>query len=169
MARLGCCICGGEMRNTVTPSENRLNVFYREEGLDAIRDNEDIALWDFYTGWDEKNACDNSFQKRSEPVEYWFCSECKSVHEVQRVASGRIIRSYKYIKSFNEDILIVDGLKELLVLKDIEMDELLSEDRILLRDYITIEKDIRYFINAAETKGYIVKDNKNIVGEYFKE
>lgn len=67
MARLGCR-CGAEMTNTIVPSRNEINVFYESEAEEAIQMNPEIQLWDFYTGWDERNNCGNSFQNRVEPV-----------------------------------------------------------------------------------------------------
>ena len=76
MARLGC-YCGSDMTNTEGPSPHRLNVFLKSEVDEVLSYNPDIPLWDFYTGWDELAECWNSFQKRSEPVEYWYCTECR--------------------------------------------------------------------------------------------
>ena len=56
MARLGCK-CGAEMTNTVAPSKHEINVFYMTEAESAIQMNPEIRLWDFYSGWDEKNNC----------------------------------------------------------------------------------------------------------------
>ena len=75
MARLGCH-CGAD---TDGPSPHRLNVFLKSEVDKALSYNPDIPLWDFYTGWDELAECRNSFQNRSEPVEYWYCTECKRI------------------------------------------------------------------------------------------
>ena len=80
MARLGCH-CGADMTNTDGPSPHRLNVFLKSEVDKALSYNPDIPLWDFYTGWDELAECRNSFQNRSEPVEYWYCTECKRIYE----------------------------------------------------------------------------------------
>lgn len=76
MTRLGCR-CGAGMTNTVCPSSHQLNVFLKSEIEEALSYNPDIPLWDLYTGWDELAECENSFQNRTEPVEYWYCTECK--------------------------------------------------------------------------------------------
>ena len=60
MARLGCK-CGAEMTNTEAPSKHEINVFYMTEAESAIQMNPEIRLWDFYSGWDEKNNCPVSF------------------------------------------------------------------------------------------------------------
>ena len=94
MARLGCH-CGADMTNTDGPSPHRLNV----------------------TGWDELAECRNSFQNRSEPVEYWYCTECKRIYEVQAVSCGRILRNFKYVSEPTEKCNL-DGFEELFILWD---------------------------------------------------
>ena len=166
MARLGC-YCGAEMTNTVAPSKNILKIFYYSEAEDAIRENPTIRLWDFYTGWDEKNECNNSFMKRIEPVEYWKCSACKRVYEVQAQSCGQILRAYKPQEKFETESVNISNLKELLVLKDVEMDELLSEDaRMTLDEYLKKRKPFRYFISEDEETAFMVSGDNEIVGAY---
>ena len=154
MARLGC-VCGAEMTNTFSPSKHVLNIYYYEEVERALEENPKIRLWDFYTGWDEKKSCDNSFQNRPEPVEYWRCSECGRIHEVQAVSCGKKLRTY--VPALEEicEKLSPASLKEILPLTDIRMDEFLETDsELLLRDYVAASRDTRYFINEAETDVY---------------
>ena len=166
MARLGC-FCGAEMSNTVTPSKNILRVFYYSEAADAIRDNPLIRLWDFYTGWDEKNERNNSFMKRIEPVEYWRCSSCKRVYEVQAQSCGHILRAYEPQKSFDSEHVQLSNLKELIVLNDIEMDDVLSKDaRKTLRDFLNEEKPLRYLISEDENTVYVLNGDNQIVDTY---
>lgn len=73
MARLAC-YCGADMTDTEGPSPHLLNMFLKSEIDNALLYNPDICLWDLYTGWDELTESDNSFQNRSEPVEYWYCN-----------------------------------------------------------------------------------------------
>jgi hypothetical protein len=165
MARLGCK-CGAEMTNTEAPSKHELNVFYKSEAEVAIKGNPEIRLWDFYTGWDEKNNCENSFQNRKEPVEYWFCTECKRVHEVQAVSCGRIVRSFEPLEIGVNQLIDYSTLEELIVLTDFEMDELLStHENMTLSEYIEHEAQARYFITSDEKKVYIVKDGQ-LTGMY---
>lgn len=166
MARLGC-FCGAEMTNTVAPSKNLLKIFYYNEAEDAIRENPTIRLWDFYTGWDEKNECKNSFMKRTEPVEYWKCSVCKRVYEVQAKSCGRILRAYKPQEEFDEDSVRISDLKELLVLEDVEMDDMLSEEEgMTLKEYLNKRKQLRYFISEDEETALMVNGDNQIVGAY---
>ncbi|MCR5507415.1 MAG: hypothetical protein K6F34_01880 [Lachnospiraceae bacterium] len=160
MARLNCK-CGAEMSNTHTPSKHEINVFYKSEAESAIKSNPKIRLWDFYTGWDELNNCHNTFQNRSEPVEYWFCTECKRVYEVQAVSCGRIVRTFVPQKA--EIIRKADysNLKELIVLTDLEMDELLSSnENETLGEYIDQDKPVRYFVTGDEKKVYVINDGQ---------
>ncbi len=166
MARLGC-FCGAEMTNTVAPSENLLKIFYYCEAENAIKDNPGIRLWDFYTGWDEKNRRNNSFMKRIEDVEYWKCPACKRVYEVQAQSCGNIIRAYERNEDCDKGKVSVSGLKELVVLKDVEMDDMLSENEgMTLKDYLRKEKPIRYFSSEDETTVYEVNSDDQIVEVY---
>lgn len=167
MARLGCR-CGAEMTNTEAPSKHELKVFYRSEAEVAIQNNPLIRLWDFYSGWDDKNNCEESFQSRGEPVEYWYCTECKRVHEVQAASCGKILRSYIPQTGDNRDI-DYRSLEELILLTDIEMDELLSTcETMTLKEYINRDTPIKYYITDNETIVYIVK-NGQVSGYYICE
>ena len=160
MARLGCK-CGAEMTNTVAPSKHEINVFYMTEAESAIQMNPEIRLWDFYSGWDEKNNCENSFQNRKEPVEYWFCTECKRVYEVQAISCGKIVRSFAPKKSIDIKEIDYSDLKELIILTDIEMDEVLSvNEKLMLKDYLAQEKPVKYFISQDERQVFVIRDNQ---------
>lgn len=152
MARLGC-YCGACMSNTECPSPHRLNIFLKSEIDAAISYNPDISLWDFYTGWDESAECRNSFQNRPEPVEYWHCTECRRIFEVQAVSCGRIIRGFKPVSFSPDEAGNLDGFEELFVLWDIEMDEYLGIDR----DY-----PLRDYISGVRIKHYISPDCKTV-------
>ena len=166
MARLGC-YCGAGMSNTECPSPHRLNIFLKSEVDAAISYNPDISLWDFYTGWDESAECRNSFQKRFEPVEYWHCTECGRIFEVQAVSCGRIIRGFKPVSFSAEDACNLEGFEELFVLWDIEMDEYLGIDRDdPLRDYIS-GVWIKHYISPDCKTVYIFDATENkITGKY---
>lgn len=166
MARLGCK-CGAEMSNTVTPSNNNLNIFFLKEAQEAIIKNPEIRLWDFYTGWDEKNNCNNSFKSRDEDVEYWFCTECKKIYEVQAISCGKILRIYEPNEKEEVDLSYILSLDELILLWDTEMDEMLStNDKMTLEEYINQEKKLRYYISKDERSIFIVNNNSEIVKIY---
>ena len=168
MARLGCK-CGAEMTNTEAPSKHEINVFYMTEAESAIQMNPEIRLWNFYSGWDEKNNCENSFQNRKEPVEYWFCTECKRVHEVQSISCGKIIRSFVPHEISDNQKLDYSMLEKLIVLTDIEMDELLStNEQLSLSEYINRETPVKYYITKDEKIVYVVK-NGQVVSLYIYE
>ena len=152
MARLGCH-CGADMTNTEGPSPHRLNVFLKSEVDKALSYNPDIPLWDFYTGWDELAECRNSFQNRSEPVEYWYCTECKRIYEVQAVSCGRILRNFKYVSEPTEKCNL-DGFEELFILWDEEMDDFLDlGNDYRLKDYISQLK-VRHYISSDQKTIY---------------
>ena len=166
MARLGC-ICGADMTNTEAPSRNRISVFYLSEADAAIHNNPKIKLWDFYSGWNEKDVRNDTFQLRNEPVEYWYCTYCKRVYEVQAESCGRIIRTYEPIEPKGQDFSDDIGTKELLVLTDIEMDQRLSEEpELLLKDYLDRAREIKYYISADESMVYAVEGKRNIIAMY---
>lgn len=165
MARLGCK-CGAEMSNTMAPSKNNLNVYYICEAKEAIQNNPNIKLWDFYTGWDEINNCKDSFQKRDEDVEYWYCTECKRLYEVQAVSCGKILKTYEPCE--NKDIIMPDilCLDELIFLWDVEMDELLSKnDKMTLTEYLAQTTFPKYYISKDKKTIYVV-DNVGCVRFY---
>lgn len=166
MARIGCR-CGAEMTNSVAPSQNIMNIFYKAEAVSAIQSNSLIRLWDFYTGWDEKNNCNNTFQNRTEPVEYWYCTECKRVYEVQAKSCGSILRVFCRYEAQDCDITKILNLPEIIVLTDIEMDTLLSlNENLLLKDYLCQDKALRYFISGDEKVVYVVNSDKVVVNIY---
>ncbi len=167
MARLGCK-CGADMTNTVSPSQNILNIYYYKEAQEAIRTNPEIRLWDFYSGWDEKNERRNTFQNRNESVEYWYCTECKKIYEVQAVSCGKILRVYEPSDEEKKETLDYSELDEIILLWDVEMDEILSSnEKMTLEQYLNEEKTVRYFISLDETTVYVVK-NSVIVDCYKK-
>ncbi len=161
MARLGCK-CGAEMTNTISPSKNRLNVYSIKEVMDAIKANPQIRLWDFYTGWDENNNCNNSFQDRDEPIEYWYCTNCKRVYEVQAKPCGRITRVYCISEDSHSIETDYSSLTELLVLTDIEMDKILSQnEKKTLQEYLDQRELPKVFISADERTVYVKNENNN--------
>ena len=169
MARLGCK-CGAEMTNTISPSKNILNIFYIKEAMDAIHSNPNIKLWDFYTGWDEKNSCNNSFQNRAESVEYWYCTNCKRVYEVQAKPCGIITKTYHVNEECYSQKPDLSSLKELLVLADIDMDKLLSQNEMLkLQEYLSQKRLLRVFINDDKSTVYVINTNNNNTLVYTRE
>lgn len=172
MARLSCK-CGAEMTNTLSPSPHSLKIFYRKEIETAIQANPDIRVWDLYSGWDEKRGCDNSFQDRSEPVQYWYCEDCKRVYEIQDVSCGKILRDYKpdYDNFENlPEVSEITSYREIIVLTDIEMDLLLSfSEEKKLSDYMGSVGEKRYYISENEEAVYVLRDEKQIVCVYREE
>lgn len=166
MARLGCK-CGAEMSNTVTPSNNILEVFLLKEAKEAIQNNPEIRLWDFYTGWDEKNNCNYSFKRRKEEVEYWYCTECKRIYEVQAISCGKILRIYEPYEKEEVDLSYITSLDELILLWDVEMDERLSaNDMMTLKEFLNQDKELRYYISKEERYVFVVKNKKEIIKVY---
>ena len=165
MARLGCK-CGAEMTNTVAPSEHILNIYYMKEAEDAIRDNPNIRLWDFYTGWDEKNNRKISFKRRKELVEYWYCTECKKIYEVQAISCGKMLRGFEPSKEYPEKESEIS--KELVVLWDVEMDNCLSDENMTLKKYLNKNNNRRYFISEDEVF-VLVKNNQNETIAVYKQ
>ena len=169
MARLGC-VCGEEMSNTDAPSKYRINIFYKKEAKEAILNNPQIRLWDFYSGWDEKNKCNNSFQDRKEPVEYWYCPKCRRVYEVQAKSLGKIIRVFTPQTNQTENFLLNSGMDELIVLSDNKMDEFLSTaESMILADYLKVNQFPIIYISNDEEYVYILNDNQKVSTTYKRE
>lgn len=159
MARLGC-ECGAEMTNTIAPSKNIINIYTFDEVQKAIEDNPDILLWDFYSGWDEIGKCNNSFQYRKEPVEYWYCTSCKMVFEVQAISCGKVLRKYAFHNSDN--YIVTDDINELIILKDVEMDRILNlKPDMLLKEFIDDKRTEKYFISQDESTVYVYEGETN--------
>ena len=115
----------------------------------------------------ENNNCYDSFKKRKEPVEYWYCTECKKIYEVQAVSCGKIMRVYEPC-DVEEKEIDFSSLKELLLLWDVDMDEILSSnEKMTLEQYLKKEKTIEYYISLDERMVYVVK-NSEVVGCYKK-
>ena len=93
MARLGCK-CGHTMGGSECPSPYSLYVYYSQEVETAIAENTDLRLMDFVMNWDELHKCRKEYMKRSEPVEYWYCTECHRVYELQAPSRGHWLRVY---------------------------------------------------------------------------
>jgi hypothetical protein len=142
------------MTDTEGPSPHLLNVFLKSEIEEALSYNPDICLWDLYTGWDELAECSNSFQKRSELVEYWYCTECKRVYEVQAISCGKILRCFKPIPAPAGEYSL-EGFEELFILWDTEMDDIICKDRyFLLKNYIAEPAKVKFFISADQKTTY---------------
>ncbi len=153
MSRLGCR-CGADMTDTEGPSPHLLNVFLKSEIDNALSYNPDIALWDLYTGWDELAECQNSFQNRPEPVEYWYCTECKRIYEVQAISRGGILRCFKPVSDLTEECTL-ENFEELFIFWDKEMDDFLGfGSDYPLKDYLAQVKE----------KHFISPDQKTIYG-----
>jgi hypothetical protein len=170
MARLGC-LCGAEMSNTIAPSTNIISIFYKKEIEKVLEYNPSIRLWDLYTGWDELDNCNKSFQDRVESVEYWYCTQCQRVYEVQAKSCGKILRVYKKnCERCDLNIDVLKGLEELIVLTDLEMDQVLSleEDRTL-KQYLDEEKTQQFFISKDERIVYMYNNKTNNTFVYNQE
>lgn len=169
MARLAC-FCGADMTNTEDPSQHLLNVFLRSEIDKTLSYNPNICLWDLYTGWDELAECDNSYQNRSEPVEYWYCTKCKRIYEVQAISCGKILRCFKPVSDLKEEYSL-DGFEEMFIMWDQEMDDIICKDRnYLLKDYIEKPSLIKNFISHDQKIIYgINMKTKKLLCKYILE
>ncbi len=169
MARLGCK-CGAEMTNTEAPSRHVVSIFYKSEAEVAIDHDPNIRLWDFYSGWDEKNGCNNSFQNRNELVEYWYCTECKRVSEVQAISCGRVLRTFAPDDNNDFEFQNLSQFRELIVLKDVDMDDLLSrEENMGLKEYLDRKRAAKYYLSNDESVAYIVMNEGATVMKYTQE
>ena len=75
-------------------------------------------------------------KKSSEPVEYWYCTECRRIYEVQAVSCGEVLRVFKPDANYTDEYNI-DNFEELFILWAKEMDDFLDFGRdYRFKDYI---------------------------------
>lgn len=148
MARLGCR-CGEGMYRSDDPSPYIVYIYYKEEADNAMKDNPEITLNDFLTGWDEKHDCDCDYMDRPEPVDYWFCPVCKRVYEVQYIPGGRWLRIYH-----RPDVAVpesLNGWKQIYFFTDTEVHDATEPDwDIRLSDYLQQHDNVRYYLSPNE-------------------
>ncbi len=149
MSRLGCR-CGAAMSTTSCPSPNWLYIYTEEEIRNAISWNEDIRVLDFLTNWDTKTETRREFQLRKEPMEYWYCTECHRLYEVQSKPGGRWVRIYQRIQ--NNIRADYGKWKRIYVLTDTKTD-LYTEinPAIRLTDYLSNDKEL-YYLSPDESR-----------------
>ena len=149
MARM-LCKCGALMGTSVSPSPYSLYVYYEQEVRSAIAENPKIQLSDFLSDWDEVNGEQKEFMKRSEPVEYWYCTECQRVYETQAKMGGHWLRAYQRTELQPRNVSF-EGWTRIYIFKDLETDAALEEKPyLLLSDYLEMNTDVRYFIAPDE-------------------
>jgi hypothetical protein len=111
-------------------------VYYQSEIEEALSDQSNLRLQDFLAGWDETNECQKQYMKRETPVEYWFCTECKRVYEVQ--IHGRWLRVFQRQEPSSPTLPQIDGnWKRIYVFPDTVTDTATEADAdIGLSDFI---------------------------------
>ena len=149
MARLGCK-CGSDMCTSDSPSPYMLDIYYASEIRQVLANDPDIKLHDFLMGWSEKEGCQKEYRQRSEPVEYWYCTECQRVYEVQAVQGGRWLRIYKRSDAIsNADY---SHWKLIYVMPDTETDTATEANlAISLADYLKQHDAVHYYLSPDET------------------
>ena len=169
MARM-LCKCGEIMGTSVSPSPYIIYVYYEQEVRSAIAENPKIQLTDFLSDWDEVNREQKKFMKRSEPVEYWYCTECQRVYETQAKMGGHWLRAYQRVESQPQNVSFEDWTR-IYILKDVETDAALEEaPRLLLSDYLEMHIDICYFIASDERTVIAAStDMQNVQFAYIQE
>lgn len=128
MGRLGCN-CGAAMSSVDCPSPNIIHIFEEKEVKNALKENPSIGLWEF-----------RSIRRK---YEYWFCTDCKRVHQVD-VETGYCVLRYTPIGK-SEDQIGIMGIpadwQELYVITDAELDDVTERDfSIKLIEYLPIVK-----------------------------
>ena len=124
MGRLGCN-CGATMSSVDCPSPNIIHVFEENEVKKALKDNPAIRLWDF-----------RSMRRK---YEYWCCTDCRRIHQVN-VETGYCVLRYTPIGK-SEDQIGIMGIpadwQELYVITDVELDDVTERNfSIKLTEYL---------------------------------
>lgn len=149
MARLGCR-CGATMGTSMCPSPYSIFIYYDSEVRQAIVDDPDITLMDFLTDWDEKHECQKEFMHRPEPVEYWYCIECRRIYEVQAHVGGRWLRVYR--RSTDLIPMSFEGWPRIYVMTDMETYAATEMDiKTKLSDYLAQHDAVQYLLSPDES------------------
>lgn len=155
MARLGCK-CGEGMYTSDDPSPYIVYVYYKDEADKAIRDNPEITLHDFLTGWDEQHDCSRDYMNRLEPVDYWFCPVCKRVYEVQYIPGGRWLRIYR-----RSDVAAPESIedwRQIYFMTDTEVYDATEKDwEIRLSEFLHQHDAVLYYLSPDEKIVYAVE------------
>ena len=124
MGRLGCN-CGATMSSVDFPSSNIIHIYGEKEVKKTLKDNPSISLWDF-----------RSIRRE---YEYWFCTNCRRVHQVD-VRTGYCVLRYTPVGESDNLISvigIIDDWQDLYVITDVELDDVTERDfSIKLADYL---------------------------------
>lgn len=145
MARIKC-VCGNRMSNSDAPSKNILNVFKRTDVKSALKETPNISLFDFETS-------------QTENFEYWYCTECKRVHVVEKIPNGKVIRRYKNI---NEKESVPQETKEqIYVYSATELYDLEEENfKITLAEVIEQSGEKHLYYLTPDKKSVFRKTNE---------
>ncbi len=151
------CRCGAGMETTTCPSPHKLMIYYKCEIDAALQLDPNITLSDFLSDWSTLRNCHHSYMNRKEPVEYWFCTECSRVYEVQAKPLGHWLRIFKLI---NSDVADYDNWKQIFVLLDVETDDATERDvNASLNQYLKDHDSMKYYISPDESEIVAYSDN----------
>lgn len=128
MGRLGCN-CGATMSSVDCPSSNIIHIFEDKEVRKTLEVSPSVSLWDF-----------RSMRRK---YEYWYCTDCRRVHQVD-VGTGYCVLCYTSIgKSENQIVIlgIPDDWEELYIITDVELDDITERNfSIKLAEYLPMVK-----------------------------
>ena len=164
------CKCGEILGTSATPSPYSLSVYYEKEVISALEKNPDIRLSDFLTDWDAVNETQYGFMKRSEPVEYWYCPECRRVYETQPQIGGQWLRIYQRAE-FSDITMSFEGWSRIFIFTEIDTDALLEvSPQLRLSEYLHKHEGLLYLLSPDEkTLVAIADDTRNVQYIYTQE
>ena len=158
------------MGSSECPSPYRVAIYYEQEVKDALALDPDVTLQDFLSDWSEKNNCAHAYMSRTEQVDYWLCTECHRVYEVQAKAQGRWLRIFIPSET-SQDSLDLSCRKRIYVFRDVETDAA-TEKKIDLRleDYLKQHQNPAYYLSEDETSASVMDSLTNhVLAEYTLE
>ena len=124
MGRLGCN-CGAIMSSVDCPSQNIIHIFTEQEVEETVKNRPSLRLWDF--------------RSEHRQYEYWYCTDCGRVHQVD-VDTGCCVLRYVPVGASDDQYVILaipSDWSELYVITDVELDEVTEHDfSITLADYL---------------------------------
>lgn len=146
------CQCGHIMGTSECPSPYSVAIYYAAEIEEALREVPEIHLADFLNDWDERHQCQRNFMKRSEPVDYWYCTECHRIYEAQCKPYGRWVRIYQRIAVPTNKIDFHEWSR-IYVMPDIVTDAATEKDySVSLADFLKQRENIDpiYYLSPDE-------------------
>ena len=153
------CRCGYGMESTLCPSPYKLIIYYKNEIDVAMQIDPNITLIDFLNNWSTLNNSPYTYMNRREPVEYWFCTQCNRVYEIQAKPLGHWLRIFK-MTTDNSVNIDFNSWKQIFIFSDVDTDAATEKNiNLTLNQYIDAHISKQYFLSPDESQVIVRTDN----------